>query len=229
MNIQSQTKDGSSVSFALGEDYPELRDAVRRITAKYPGEYWRGLEERSEYPTAFVKDLTDGGYLAALIPEEYGGGGLPIRAAAAILEEINVGGCTATQCHAQMYIMGTLLRHGNAEQKKQYLAKFTGDDRYHLAFAGREPGAGAGWSYHRPLAADAAEPVAEKKGGDWVINGALPFVANATVAKLLACAVKPSCAALNAAGWLQISGLAAVLTPGFGPLPAGNQPCCWRA
>ena len=107
MNIESPIKGGEAVSLALGEDYPELRDAVRRICAKYPGEYWRGLDERSEYPTAFVNDLTAGGYLAALIPPEYGGAGLPIRAAAAILEEINVGGCTATQCHAQMYIMGT--------------------------------------------------------------------------------------------------------------------------
>jgi alkylation response protein AidB-like acyl-CoA dehydrogenase len=90
VNIESPVKDGDAVSFALGEDYPELRDAVRRICAKYPGEYWRGLDERSEYPTAFVNDLTAGGYLAALIPPEYGGAGLPIRAAAAILEEINL-------------------------------------------------------------------------------------------------------------------------------------------
>jgi len=120
MNIESPIK-GEAVSFELGEDYPELRDAVRRICAKYPGPYWRDLEERSAYPTELVTDLTTGGYLAALIPQEYGGAGLPIRAAAAILEEINIAGCTATQCHAQMYIMGTLLRHGNAEQKQRYL------------------------------------------------------------------------------------------------------------
>ena len=116
MNIESPIK-GDAVSFELGEDYPELRDAVRRICEKYPGAYWRELEARSAYPTEFVADLTEGGYLAALIPQEYGGAGLPIRAAAAILEEINIAGCTATQCHAQMYIMGTLLRHGSAEQK----------------------------------------------------------------------------------------------------------------
>ena len=87
MNIESPVKDGTPVSFELGEDYPELRDAVRRICQKYPGEYWRALEDRSEYPTAFVADLTAGGYLAALIPQDYGGAGLPIRAAAVILEE----------------------------------------------------------------------------------------------------------------------------------------------
>ena len=121
VNIETPIRDGTPVSFELGEDYPELRESVRRICAKYPGEYWRDLEERSAYPTELVNDLTAGGFLAALIPEEYGGAGLPIRAAAAILEEINIAGCTATQCHAQMYIMGTLLRHGNEEQKKRYL------------------------------------------------------------------------------------------------------------
>src|SRR5437763_15693435 len=120
MNIESPIEDGVAVSLTLGEDYPELRDAVRRICAKYPGAYWRDLEDRSAYPTELVADLTAGGYLAALIPEEYGGGGLPLRAAAAILEENNLAGCTATQCHAQRYSMGTLLRHGKTEQKQRY-------------------------------------------------------------------------------------------------------------
>src|SRR5436189_5991017 len=87
MNIESPIKDGVAVSLALGEDYPELRDAVRRICAKYPGAYWRDLEDRSAYPTELVADLTAGGYLAALMPEEYGCGGLPIRAAAPILAD----------------------------------------------------------------------------------------------------------------------------------------------
>ncbi len=100
---------------ALGEDYPELRDAVRRVCARYPGEYWRELDEKSEYPTEFIRELTAGGFLASLIPEEYGGAGLPIRAAAVTLEEINTSGGTASQGHAQMYIMGTLLRHGSEE------------------------------------------------------------------------------------------------------------------
>ena len=106
---------------ALGEDYPELRESVRQICESYPGDYWRKLEAEQAYPTEFVAELTEGGFLAALIPEEYGGAGLPLRAAAVILEEINASGCTASQCHAQMYIMGTLLRHGSEEQKQRYL------------------------------------------------------------------------------------------------------------
>ena len=110
---------------ALGEDYPELRESVRRICEKYPGAYWRGLEDEQAYPTEFVEELTEAGFLASLIPEEYGGSGLPLRAAAVILEEINASGCTASQGHAQMYIMGTLLRHGSAEQK----AALSAEDR----------------------------------------------------------------------------------------------------
>ncbi len=93
---------------ALGEDYPELRESVRRICERYPGEYWRKLEAEQAYPTEFIAELTQAGFLASLIPEEYGGSGLPLRAAAVILEQINASGCTASQGHAQMYIMGTL-------------------------------------------------------------------------------------------------------------------------
>ncbi len=94
---------------ALGEDYPELRESVRKICERYPGAYWRKLEAEQAYPTEFINELTQGGFLASLIPEEYGGSGLPLRAAAVILEQINASGCTASQGHAQMYIMGTLL------------------------------------------------------------------------------------------------------------------------
>ena len=163
MNIESPVRDGTPVSFALGEDYPELRDAVRRICAKYPGEYWRALEDRSEYPTAFVADLTAGGYLAALIPPEYGGAGLPIRAAAAILEEINIGGCTATQCHAQMYIMGTLLRHGNAGQKRRYLPDIASGALRLQAFGVTEPTTGSDTTRIRTRA--------ERRGDVYVVNG----------------------------------------------------------
>ncbi|HEY0425814.1 MAG TPA: acyl-CoA dehydrogenase family protein, partial [Rhodopila sp.] len=85
---------------ALGEDYPELRDSVRKICAQYPGTYWSGLEDKEAYPTEFVEELTQAGFLGALIPEEYGGSGLPLRAAAVILEEINASGCVASQGHA---------------------------------------------------------------------------------------------------------------------------------
>jgi acyl-CoA dehydrogenase len=111
------------VMVALGEDYPELREAVGKICERYPGAYWRKLEAEQAYPTEFITELTESGFLASLIPEEYGGSGLPLRAAAVILEQINASGCTASQGHAQMYIMGTLLRHGSEEQKQRYLPK----------------------------------------------------------------------------------------------------------
>lgn len=132
-----------SLTMALGEDYPDLRDSVRRICAKYPGEYWRGLDERSGYPTEFVNELTSAGFLAALIPEEYGGANLPLRAAAVILEEINACGCTASQCHAQMYIMGTLLRHGSKEQKSRYLPRIASGELRLQAFGVTEPTTGS--------------------------------------------------------------------------------------
>ena len=131
-----------NVHFALGEDYPEIRDSVRRICAGYPGAYWRELEAREAYPTEFVRALTEAGYLAALIPEEYGGAGLPLRAAAAVLEEIHASGCNAGACHAQMYIMGTLLRHGNAKQKQQYLPQIASGALRLQAFGVTEPTTG---------------------------------------------------------------------------------------
>src|SRR5207237_8631534 len=131
-------QSGDPVMLALGEDFPELRQSVRKICEKYPGAYWRGLEDAQAYPTAFVSELTEGGFLASLIPEEYGGSGLPLRAAAVILEEINASGCTASQGHAQMYNMGTILRHGSAAQKERYLPgiargelRLHGGDRTH--------------------------------------------------------------------------------------------------
>jgi acyl-CoA dehydrogenase len=130
------------VSVSLGEDYSDIRESVRRICAGFPGEYWRHLEEKLEYPTEFVKALTDAGYLGALIPEEYGGAGLPLRAASVILEEIHASGCNAGACHAQMYIMGTLLRHGSEEQKKRYLPKIANGELRLQAFGVTEPTSG---------------------------------------------------------------------------------------
>ena len=126
-----------------GNDFPELRESVQRICAQYPGEYWRGLDEREEYPTKFINELTQAGYLAALIPEEYGGTGLPLRAAAVILEEINASGCTASQGHAQMYIMGTLLRHGSEAQKRKYLPEIAAGRITLQAFGVTEPTTGS--------------------------------------------------------------------------------------
>jgi alkylation response protein AidB-like acyl-CoA dehydrogenase len=130
------------VSVSLGEDYSDIRESVRRICSGFPGEYWRHLEEKLEYPTEFVKALTDAGYLGALIPEEYGGAGLPLRAASVILEEIHASGCNAGACHAQMYIMGTLLRHGSEEQKKRYLPKIASGELRLQAFGVTEPTSG---------------------------------------------------------------------------------------
>lgn len=151
------------ITMALGEDYPELRDSVRRICAKFPGEYWRRLEETSDYPTEFIRALTEGGFLAALIPEEYGGAGLPIRAAAVILEEINASGCTASQGHAQMYIMGTLLRHGSEEQKRRYLPRVASGEIRLQAFGVTEPTTGSDTTKLKTRA--------ERQGDYYVING----------------------------------------------------------
>ena len=134
---------GEPVVVALGEDYPELRESVRKICEKYPGEYWRKLEAEQAYPTEFVAELTEGGFLASLIPEEYGGSGLPLRAAAVILQEINASGCNAGACHAQMYIMGTVLRHGNEEQKRKYLPKIASGELRLQAFGVTEPTTGS--------------------------------------------------------------------------------------
>src|SRR5687768_1911112 len=95
------------------EDFADVREGVRRLCSEFPGEYWRTLDRQGEYPTAFVQAVTREGYLAALIPTEYGGSGLPLSGAAAILEEIQHAGCNGGACHAQMYMMGALLRHGS--------------------------------------------------------------------------------------------------------------------
>src|SRR5512135_2690490 len=103
------------------DEFADIRASVRALCAKFPGAYWRALDRERAYPTEFVAALTKAGFLAALIPEQYGGSGLPMSAAAAILEEIHASGCNGAACHAQMYTMGTVLRHGSAEQKERYL------------------------------------------------------------------------------------------------------------
>lgn len=128
---------------SLDIDFPDLRESVQRLCAQYPGTYWRNLEKDSSYPTEFITALTKAGFLAALIPEEYGGSGLPLRAAAVILEEINASGCVASQGHAQMYIMGTLLRHGSDAQKKQFLPKIASGELRLQAFGVTEPTTGS--------------------------------------------------------------------------------------
>ena len=108
--------------FTSSEDgYEAIREGVRSLCERFPGEYWQERDRESAYPTAFIEALTEAGYLAALIPEEYGGAGLDLKAACVILEMIQRTGCNGAACHAQMYIMGTLLRHGSEAQKRRYL------------------------------------------------------------------------------------------------------------
>ena len=154
------------VVMELGEDYPEIREAVAKICEDYPGEYWRGLEDQGpegSYPTAFVRELTEAGFLGALIPEEYGGSGLPIRAGAVILETVHENGSSAAACHAQMYIMGTLLRHGSEEQKREYLPKIASGELRLQAFGVTQPTTGTDTTQTRTKA--------EKDGDSYIING----------------------------------------------------------
>ena len=126
----------------MSEHYEDIRDAVVKLCAQFPGEYWRDLDRERAYPGEFVTALTDGGYLSVLIPEEYGGSGLGITAAAAIMEEIHKSGCNGAACHAQMYTMGTVLRHGNNEQKQAYLPKIATGELRLQAFGVTEPTSG---------------------------------------------------------------------------------------
>jgi len=139
--MKHQTSN-ESIQVEVGEDFSEIRESIRAICAKFPGQYWRDLEESEAYPTEFVKTLTESGYLGALIPEEYGGSGMPLRAGAVILEEIHASGCNAGACHAQMYIMGTLLRHGSKQQKSQYLPHIASGALRLQAFGVTEPTTG---------------------------------------------------------------------------------------
>jgi acyl-CoA dehydrogenase len=144
-------------------DLAQIRAAVRALCADYPGEYWRRLDRERGYPTGFVKALTEAGYLAALIPEEYGGSGLGLIEAAAILEEIHASGCNGAACHAQMYTMAMLLRHGSAAQKRRWLPPIAQGELRLQAFAVTEPDSG---SDMLGLATTAV-----REGDHYVING----------------------------------------------------------
>jgi len=140
-----------------------IREAVRALCADFPGEYWRALDRDRAYPAEFVAALTKAGFLAALIPEEYGGSGLTMSAAAAIMEEIQSSGCNGAACHAQMYTMGTLLRHGSAEQKARYLPAIARGELRLQAFGVTEPTSGTDTLSLRTSAA--------RDGDDYVVNG----------------------------------------------------------
>jgi acyl-CoA dehydrogenase len=146
------------------DDIAPIREAVRALCQKFPGEYWRALDRERSYPTEFVKALTEAGFLAALIPEEFGGSGLTMRAAAAIMEEIQAAGCNGAACHAQMYTMGTVLRHGTPEQKQRYLPAIAKGELRLQAFGVTEPTSGTDTLSLRTTAV--------RQGNDsYVVNG----------------------------------------------------------
>ena len=145
------------------DPHAEIRAEVRKLCARFPGEYWRELDARRGYPTEFVRALTEAGFLGALIPEEYGGSGLGLGAAAAILEEVQAQGCNGAACHAQMYIMGTILRHGSAEQKQRFLPGIADGSLRLQAFGVTEPTSGTDTT--------ALRTTARREGDRWIVNG----------------------------------------------------------
>jgi acyl-CoA dehydrogenase len=145
------------------ERHSEIREEVRKLCSRFPGEYWRKLDEVRGYPTEFVRALTEAGYLSALIPEEYGGSGLGLSAAGAILETIHAEGCNGAACHAQMYIMGTILRHGSEQQKQAYLPKIASGELRLQAFGVTEPTSGTDTTSLRTFA--------RREGDHYVVNG----------------------------------------------------------
>jgi len=144
-------------------DHQDIREGVTQLCADFPGDYWRACDREQAYPTAFVDALTRAGYLGALIPEEYGGSGLPISAGAAILEEIHRAGCNASACHAQMYTMGTMLRHGSDAQKQRYLPEIATGKLRLQAFGVTEPSSGTDTTSLRTTAT--------LEDGHYVVNG----------------------------------------------------------
>lgn len=145
------------------DDHSDIRDAVARLCAQFPGEYWRKLDRGMEYPAEFVDALTRSGYLSVLIPEEYGGSGLTLSAAAAILEEVQRSGCNGGACHAQMYTMGVLLRHGSAAQKQQWLPRIASGELRLQAFGVTEPTSGTDTS--------SLKTFARRDGDHYIVNG----------------------------------------------------------
>jgi acyl-CoA dehydrogenase len=158
-------------------DFAPIREAVRALCADFPGEYWRALDRERAYPEQFVTALTKAGFLAALIPEEYGGSGLTMSAAAAIMEEIQAAGCNGAPCHAQMYTMGTLLRHGSAEQKARYLPGIARGELRLQAFGVTEPTSGTDTLSLRTTAV--------RDGDHYIINGQKIWTSRAEYSDLM--------------------------------------------
>jgi acyl-CoA dehydrogenase len=163
--------------FALTDEQRQLKMAVGELCKKYPAEYWRELDAKREYPDAFVNELTHAGFLGVLIPEEYGGGGLGIMEGAIVLEEINRSGGNAGACHAQMYIMGTVLRHGSDEQKKTYLPKIATGELRLQAFGVTEPNAGSDTTK--------LQTTAVRQGDRYIVNGQKMFISRVLQSDLM--------------------------------------------
>src|SRR5438067_5391564 len=164
------------MDFAVPDELNEIRAAVRQLCDRFPGEYWRGLEP-DRYPEEFVAALTRDGWLAALVPEEYGGAGLSITAASVILEEINASGGNAGACHAQMYTMGTILRHGSEEQKRRYLPHIASGELRLQAFGVTEPTVGSDTTR--------IQTTAERADGGYLVRGQKIWTSRALYSDLM--------------------------------------------
>ncbi len=162
--------------------YSDIREAVVRLCKGFPESYWRELDRRRQYPTGFVQALTESGYLSILIPEQYGGAGLPLAAACVVLEEIQRAGGNAGACHAQMYTMGTLLRHGSTAQKDQYLPAIASGELRLQAFGVTEAGSGTDTTRIRTRAV--------RDGDDYVINGSKVFISRTEHSDLMVLLVR---------------------------------------
>ena len=165
------------MDFNLSVEQQQIRDEIRKLCKEFPDGYWREVDHNKAYPEAFVRKLSELGWLAALIPEEYGGTGLGVTEASIILEEINRSGGVATACHAQMYTMGTLLRHGNEEQKKRYLSKIATGELRLQAFGVTEPNAGS--------ESTKIETTAMRQGDKYLINGQKIFISRVLQSDLM--------------------------------------------
>ncbi len=165
------------MDFNLTQDQLQIQEEIRKVCHEFPDSYWREVDRKRDYPEAFVRKLTELGWLAALIPEEFGGSDLGITEASIILEEINRSGGNSTACHAQMYTMGTLLKHGSQEQKKRYLPKIARGELRLQAFAVTEPDAGSETTRMQTRA--------ERKGDHYLISGQKIFISRVRQSDLM--------------------------------------------
>src|SRR5574342_1111745 len=165
------------MDFNLTQEQLQIRDEIRKVCKEFPDAYWRGIDAKKDYPEEFVRKLSDLGWLAALIPEEFCGTGLGITEASIILEEITHSGGVATACHAQMYTMGTRLRHGSAEQKQRYLPKIASGELRLQSFAVTEPTTGTDTTKTRTTAV--------RKGDRYIVNGQTVWISRVLFSDLM--------------------------------------------